>query len=717
MSEDSFVEQLAGFDFSTPVEVNIIFEEEEEEFSTADIDINQENTSDEENKTDDNSNKIITSHDETYIKTENDLSPITKKNEESEKINVNDSKKVINEPLSNTKCNYYEVKEEKKYLDDDIPKGLEICNESSTEPFPNDRATVPTNDVVKNPNINVNTKRKLEEDTNYESNKYSRVSENKSSRNDYEFPGEGMSAPQPKTMDTKDNALNAAEDTENSENNTEMTCITKLLQSVSKHLILIIDAYVKYAAFKDKKPKNCPETVKAWNNFLRIKYHFFNLSFCTVDSIILPQKDNVFFTGKFLNDTVKLAASKKFMLCLETQVAPVFLELLEWTKQKKISLNSMPIETESNVVTSARTPQNFPLLNQQLRSPPKQFTNTGPMVQPVANTGPMVQPVANTGPMVQPMEKGWNACVNTSQQNVVNEMNRFVNNYHHEMSARPNIAANEGHSSVEDMNRHSQLPQYGSQNNQHQSKESSLYRLLNGRVEYNTTSMPAPQRNQSLNYNAGCLPKSNLSQMQSNRSVQDPNLSPNKAKYMPHNRTENPLTIEIFSKGPPGRQQGQPSSQQSLGSNSYVQNNVPQTSYQISGNAPWQQGTSGYIGSIDPKPMVPPQPVIQPDHQVLEMARSGSTDSGFMSPLNFNSSSETTKDGTDDTSMLPSPIITHVTSLNPGVQYLKEGFCYVCGSKTRKMCNGCYRKYYCSLECQRTDWDVHRTTCDSATTR
>ncbi|KAJ2949085.1 hypothetical protein O0L34_g6024 [Tuta absoluta] len=143
------------------------------------------------------------------------------------------------------------------------------------------------------------------------------------------------------------------------------------------------------------------------------------------------------------------------------------------------------------------------------------------------------------------------------------------------------------------------------------------------------------------------------------------------------------------------------------------ENTTEEESYQTNGTtAPWQQGTSGYIRP-DPKQIVP-QPLMQPEHQHQEIARSGSTDSGFMSPLNFYSP-ETIKDGTEDDSLLLSPLITHVTSLHPEVTYIKEGSCYVCGNMTRKMCNGCYRKYYCSLECQRFDWNIHKTTCGSAT--
>lgn len=38
--------------------------------------------------------------------------------------------------------------------------------------------------------------------------------------------------------------------------------------------------------------------------------------------------------------------------------------------------------------------------------------------------------------------------------------------------------------------------------------------------------------------------------------------------------------------------------------------------------------------------------------------------------------------------------------------------CSVCGKVTSRCCVKCYASYYCSIECQRLDWNIHRNQCD-----
>ncbi|CAH4028501.1 unnamed protein product [Pieris brassicae] len=57
------------------------------------------------------------------------------------------------------------------------------------------------------------------------------------------------------------------------------------------------------------------------------------------------------------------------------------------------------------------------------------------------------------------------------------------------------------------------------------------------------------------------------------------------------------------------------------------------------------------------------------------------------------------------------PMITHVTSLNSNASYISRGLCNVCKNETNTRCTGCYKVYYCSRECQLSEWYVHITLC------
>ncbi|CAK1556345.1 unnamed protein product [Leptosia nina] len=91
---------------------------------------------------------------------------------------------------------------------------------------------------------------------------------------------------------------------------------------------------------------------------------------------------------------------------------------------------------------------------------------------------------------------------------------------------------------------------------------------------------------------------------------------------------------------------------------------------------------------------------------------SASRDSGFMSPLNFNSDQDNMNaafsNGNNEEDQI---IITHVTSLSKDAAFISTGSCNVCTNKTNKRCVGCYNIYYCSRECQSAEWNVHKFLC------
>ncbi|XP_038210092.1 uncharacterized protein LOC119830972 [Zerene cesonia] len=109
-----------------------------------------------------------------------------------------------------------------------------------------------------------------------------------------------------------------------------------------------------------------------------------------------------------------------------------------------------------------------------------------------------------------------------------------------------------------------------------------------------------------------------------------------------------------------------------------------------------------------------PEIVIQLDiNQQVEATRCTiSTDSGFTSPLTFNFSDEFTvinkEPQTEVNHEDMMPIIENVTSLNTTV---KLGACNVCKKTTHKMCKGCYKIFYCSIECMKAEWQLHKFFC------
>ncbi|XP_061716018.1 uncharacterized protein LOC133524168 isoform X2 [Cydia pomonella] len=99
--------------------------------------------------------------------------------------------------------------------------------------------------------------------------------------------------------------------------------------------------------------------------------------------------------------------------------------------------------------------------------------------------------------------------------------------------------------------------------------------------------------------------------------------------------------------------------------------------------------------------------------------RSASTDSGFISPLNFNVPTDQ-KDPTIPTvshgAETPMPMIVHVTSLSDKAAYIDMGTCVVCKKSTKQMCMGCMKVYYCNYQCQTLNWAEHAPHCSQQNT-
>ncbi|XP_045497983.1 uncharacterized protein LOC123696035 isoform X2 [Colias croceus] len=89
-----------------------------------------------------------------------------------------------------------------------------------------------------------------------------------------------------------------------------------------------------------------------------------------------------------------------------------------------------------------------------------------------------------------------------------------------------------------------------------------------------------------------------------------------------------------------------------------------------------------------------------------------SRDSGFTSPLTFNFSDELELSNKEPHTEIHHdeviPINENVTSLNKN---FKLSSCNVCRKITHKMCKGCYKIFYCSIECMKAEWQLHKFFC------
>lgn len=109
------------------------------------------------------------------------------------------------------------------------------------------------------------------------------------------------------------------------------TFIEDLLNKLSEHIVLIMQSFYHYGVKRNNEDNKKREDV-----FHFIKSHFFELSYSTVESIFLPQEQNESFINQFLDNTVLIANNKALRWrCHRGHVRPFFKELMTWTKEKK----------------------------------------------------------------------------------------------------------------------------------------------------------------------------------------------------------------------------------------------------------------------------------------------------------------------------------------------------------------------------------------------
>lgn len=146
-----------------------------------------------------------------------------------------------------------------------------------------------------------------------------------------------------KNVDSNKNIFNAyPEETNNSPQSALPNFIKHLLHTVSQHIILIMRPYYNYYC-----RNNNAMDINLEKRMNKIKAHFFNLSYSTVVSVILPQEKNELFMNKLFDKTVCDANVIFKWKCERRHVEPFYKEMIDWTKQKKEQLKSLNLKDHS----------------------------------------------------------------------------------------------------------------------------------------------------------------------------------------------------------------------------------------------------------------------------------------------------------------------------------------------------------------------------------
>ncbi|PZC79481.1 hypothetical protein B5X24_HaOG216261 [Helicoverpa armigera] len=142
----------------------------------------------------------------------------------------------------------------------------------------------------------------------------------------------------------------------------EITFLEDLLNKVSEHLVLIMRTFCHYGA---KRANQGSDSENRQRIFHFVRNHFFELSFHTVETIILPQEHNTTFMNQFLEKTVEIANQKSQpWVCHRGHVRPFLMDLIRWTKQR----------IEYNTKNEQRPKRNEnAILKQHLATPPQIF--------------------------------------------------------------------------------------------------------------------------------------------------------------------------------------------------------------------------------------------------------------------------------------------------------------------------------------------------------
>lgn len=157
--------------------------------------------------------------------------------------------------------------------------------------------------------------------------------------------------------------------------------LKSLLETVADNLLIIVEAYNYHLRLRSDNKTDRRTLDASLANFFRIKLHFFNLSFCTVLVLIMPQEKNETFHVKFLHGVIKRAQSKKGINVPYQLIHDLYFELITWSKTKPEYINNLTTQLQAKNNVQTQNDNNNTLLKYQLNNPPYPLTNTAEVYQ------------------------------------------------------------------------------------------------------------------------------------------------------------------------------------------------------------------------------------------------------------------------------------------------------------------------------------------------
>lgn len=152
-----------------------------------------------------------------------------------------------------------------------------------------------------------------------------------------------------------------------------------LLNTVSQHMLYIFDSYQYYVELT-KISTSTTLIQNAKNNYFNIRRHFFDLSYSTVVSIIIPKSNEPSFVKNFLTDTVEMGHSMSYN-CSYEQIEAMYSDMITWVQKRQTQiLNMNQIKKSSQMFAQdLQKPCSIPPITEQKdqvqkRSPRKKST-------------------------------------------------------------------------------------------------------------------------------------------------------------------------------------------------------------------------------------------------------------------------------------------------------------------------------------------------------
>lgn len=173
----------------------------------------------------------------------------------------------------------------------------------------------------------------------------------------------------------------------------EFVYVNKLLYRVSESLLFIIKAFSLHMSVQNSNEEQ-NQIDKSMTNFLSFKYKLFKLCFVIVENIMVPNAGKELFVKQFIADTIKLGCEKNIVSTYH-QIESILKEMLAWTANNSLNNTKLTVEEVLNnhkVETNKPIYSNNLLLKNQLESPSKDPNiNLHPEVNPM-----QLRPIKNT---------------------------------------------------------------------------------------------------------------------------------------------------------------------------------------------------------------------------------------------------------------------------------------------------------------------------------